>query len=49
MIPCPTELKDKLVEEGIPLSKIGVAGMSMGACLALHVGYGMGRHAGRSQ
>ncbi|CAE7696487.1 LYPLAL1 [Symbiodinium pilosum] len=38
---------DKLVESGIPLSKIGVGGMSMGGCVALHVAYGMGRHAGR--
>lgn len=38
---------DKLIESGIPVSKIGVAGMSMGGCLALHVGYGMGRHAGK--
>eukprot|EP00930_Biecheleria_cincta_P098557 TRINITY_DN90206_c0_g1_i1.p1 TRINITY_DN90206_c0_g1~~TRINITY_DN90206_c0_g1_i1.p1 ORF type:complete len:267 (+),score=58.23 TRINITY_DN90206_c0_g1_i1:113-802(+) len=38
---------DKLLASGIPLSKIGVAGFSMGACLALHVGYGVGRHAGK--
>ncbi|CAJ1429958.1 unnamed protein product [Effrenium voratum] len=37
---------DKLKALGLPSSKIGVAGMSMGGCLALHVGYGMGRHAG---
>eukprot|EP00434_Breviolum_minutum_P015073 symbB.v1.2.013290.t1/scaffold932.1/size150924/2 len=38
---------DRLITSGIPASKIGVAGMSMGGCLALHVGYGMGRHAGK--
>lgn len=38
---------DKLVESGVPISKIGVGGMSMGGCLALHVAYGMGRYAGR--
>ncbi|CAE7258480.1 LYPLAL1 [Symbiodinium natans] len=38
---------DKLVHSGIPISKIGVGGMSMGGCLALHVAYGMGRYAGR--
>eukprot|EP00435_Cladocopium_sp_Y103_P051211 s453_g15.t2 len=38
---------DRLIESGIAVSKIGVAGMSMGGCLALHVGYGMGRHAGK--
>eukprot|EP00439_Symbiodinium_sp_Y106_P033024 s3366_g3.t4 len=38
---------DKLVESGVPVSKIGVGGMSMGGCLALHVAYGMGRYAGR--
>jgi len=38
---------DKLAEAGIPLQRIGVAGMSMGGCLALHVAYGSGRHAGQ--
>eukprot|EP00419_Tripos_fusus_P023520 CAMPEP_0172719102 /NCGR_PEP_ID=MMETSP1074-20121228/75313_1 /TAXON_ID=2916 /ORGANISM="Ceratium fusus, Strain PA161109" /LENGTH=234 /DNA_ID=CAMNT_0013544421 /DNA_START=50 /DNA_END=754 /DNA_ORIENTATION=- len=38
---------DKLVEAGIPLQHIGVAGMSMGGCLALHVAYGSGRHSGQ--
>merc|ERR1719265_2395966 len=37
---------DKLVAAGIPLNRIGVGGMSMGGCLALHVAYGSGRHAG---
>lgn len=37
---------DKLVAAGIPLNRIGVGGMSMGGCLALHVVYGSGKHAG---
>merc|ERR1711879_517215 len=38
---------DGLVAEGISLNRIGVAGFSMGACVALHVGFGLGRYAGR--
>eukprot|EP00928_Gymnodinium_smaydae_P071997 TRINITY_DN55449_c0_g1_i1.p1 TRINITY_DN55449_c0_g1~~TRINITY_DN55449_c0_g1_i1.p1 ORF type:complete len:229 (-),score=44.03 TRINITY_DN55449_c0_g1_i1:132-818(-) len=38
---------DKLVSSGIQLDRIGVVGMSMGGCLALHVAYGAGRHAGK--
>ncbi|CAE8702968.1 unnamed protein product [Polarella glacialis] len=38
---------DRLVSAGLPMGKIGVAGFSMGAGLALHVGYGIGRYAGR--
>lgn len=36
---------DELLTSGIPLERIAVAGMSMGGCLALHVGLGVGRHA----
>merc|ERR1712187_523834 len=38
---------DKLVDKGVPLNRIGVAGMSMGGCLAMHVALGSGRYAGR--
>lgn len=38
---------EKLVAGGVPLQRIGVAGLSMGGCVALHVAYGAGRHAGR--
>jgi phospholipase/carboxylesterase len=38
---------DKLVAANIPLNRIAVAGFSMGGCLALHVGYGSGRYAGK--
>mmetsp|Transcript_90683 Transcript_90683/g.143344 ORF Transcript_90683/g.143344 Transcript_90683/m.143344 type:complete len:232 (-) Transcript_90683:159-854(-) len=37
---------DKLIASGIPVNRIGVGGMSMGGCMALHVGYGAGKHAG---
>eukprot|EP00928_Gymnodinium_smaydae_P004883 TRINITY_DN11674_c0_g1_i1.p1 TRINITY_DN11674_c0_g1~~TRINITY_DN11674_c0_g1_i1.p1 ORF type:complete len:250 (-),score=40.17 TRINITY_DN11674_c0_g1_i1:89-838(-) len=36
-----------LAAKGIPLRRIGVAGMSMGGCLALHAAYGRGRYAGK--
>eukprot|EP00929_Paragymnodinium_shiwhaense_P057303 TRINITY_DN28680_c0_g1_i5.p1 TRINITY_DN28680_c0_g1~~TRINITY_DN28680_c0_g1_i5.p1 ORF type:complete len:199 (-),score=27.84 TRINITY_DN28680_c0_g1_i5:22-594(-) len=36
-----------LVGAGIPLDRIGVAGFSMGGCLALHVAYGAGDYSGR--
>lgn len=38
---------DALLAAGIPLRRIGVVGFSMGGCLALHVAYGAGRHAGK--
>merc|ERR1719412_1827864 len=38
---------DRLIAAGVPVERIGVAGMSMGGCLALHVAYGSGRHAGQ--
>mmetsp|Transcript_17047 Transcript_17047/g.25755 ORF Transcript_17047/g.25755 Transcript_17047/m.25755 type:complete len:231 (-) Transcript_17047:172-864(-) len=37
---------DKMVQEGIPLRRIGVGGFSMGGCLAMHVVYGCGRYSG---
>jgi len=37
---------EKLVAGGVPVERIGVAGFSMGACVALHAGFGQGRFAG---
>jgi len=38
---------DKLVADGTPIQRIAVAGLSMGGCLAMHVGLASGRHAGQ--
>eukprot|EP00747_Dinoflagellata_sp_TGD_P042161 gnl/TRDRNA2_/TRDRNA2_141916_c0_seq3.p2 gnl/TRDRNA2_/TRDRNA2_141916_c0~~gnl/TRDRNA2_/TRDRNA2_141916_c0_seq3.p2 ORF type:complete len:167 (+),score=27.04 gnl/TRDRNA2_/TRDRNA2_141916_c0_seq3:591-1091(+) len=38
---------DKLVARGIPASRIGIVGNSMGGCLSLHIAYGSGRYSGQ--